>query len=126
MIKVSEISFLFVNMTYRNQPNARFVAEFVHLSLILAEEKAVLALHRHKLGPAVLLRAELHHCELVRPHGTSANIPHLAALDEVVKSLHGLFDWRVGIKSMDLEHIDVGCIQTLERLLNGVEDCRSR
>ena len=82
----------------------------------------MLILHTHEFGPPVLLRDELHHGELVRPHGAGSDVPHLAQLDEIVQRLHGLFDRGRPIEAMNLEEIDVIGVQSLQTRVDGVED----
>ena len=106
----------------RNQANTSVVAESVHLTLLLAVEQVVVILHADELGPAVLLGAELHAGKLRGPHAACTNVAHLAGLDQVMQSLHGLFDRSVGVEAMDLQKIDVWRVQATERSLDGVED----
>ena len=64
-------------------------------------------LHRHKLGPPILLGDILHLCKLERPHRTGADIPHLAALHEIVQRLHRLGHRHGRVEAMDLQQVDV-------------------
>ena len=81
-----------------------------------------MVLHRHELGPAVFLGRELHHGELVGPHGGCADVAHLAALDQVVERLHRFFDGDGGVKAVDLEEIEVVGLEALQRCVHGAED----
>lgn len=58
-------------------------------------------LHCNELCPAIPLGAELHHGELVRPHGARTNVSDLAAPDEIIQRLHRLLHRGVGVEAMD-------------------------
>jgi len=73
-----------------------------------------MALHGDKLGPAVLLGAELHLRELIGPHARGANVANLAGGHEVMQRAHGLGDGRVRVETVDPEKVDVGCAEALE------------
>ena len=129
---------------YRDDGYACFVAEPVHLTLLLAVQQVVPVLltlarenpterlgtgtylHRDKLRPPVLLRAELHHGKLVCPHGRSTNVSNLTRRNEVVESAHGLLDGRVLVEAVDPEEIDVVRFQALERVIYRGKKCLPR
>jgi hypothetical protein len=64
--------------------------------------------------------------ELCGPHGGGTDVEDLPGLDEVVEGFHSFFDWCVGIVSMNLEEVDVGGTQALERSFDRFEDCGAR
>ena len=108
--------------TYRNQPHARHVAKPIHLPLLLAIQQIIMILHADKLGPPALLGHKLHLRKLHRPHATCANVPHLAALDQVMQRLHCLFDRHRVVEAVDLQEIDVRRVETRKRGVDGGED----
>jgi len=67
-------------------------------------------LHTDELRPTVLLGDELESGELSAPHTGGADIAHFTAFDQVVESGHGFFRGSVGVESVDLEEVDVGCV----------------
>lgn len=79
-------------------------------------------MHADELGPASPLRRELHRRELVSPHAAGTNVAYFPAFDQVMQSLHGLFDRGGLVEAVDLEEVDVGCIQPSQRRLDGVEN----
>lgn len=79
-------------------------------------------MHADELGPASPLRRELHRRELVSPHAAGTNVAYFPAFDQVMQSLHGLFDKGGLVEAVDLEEVDVGCIQPSQRRLDGVEN----
>ena len=85
-----------------------------------------MVLHADELGPPILLRDKLHPRKLRCPHGARANVPHLAAPDQVMQRLHRLLDRRRRVEAVDLQEIDVVHLQALERSVDGVEDGRAR
>lgn len=82
-------------------------------------------LHRYELGPTLSLRRMLKDRELMCPHGASAYVAYHTGLDHVVQCLHRLFGRDCRVESVDLEDVDVGCIQAFKRGLDGVENSRS-
>jgi len=68
----------------------------------------------------------LQHRELVRVHGRCANVVHLAAPDQVMQRLHRLFKRGVRVETVDLQQIEVGCVQASEGGIDSFEDGRSR
>jgi len=112
-------------LQYRDEAYARFAAEFDHLPLFFPIQKVVVVLHRDKLRPAVLLRRELHRGELIGPHRRSAQVPNFAALDQVMKCFHGLFNRYTGVESVDLEEVDIVSLKASQRSINSGEDSLS-
>lgn len=80
-------------------------------------------LHAHKLRESMLLGHVLHPRELRRPHTTCSDIAYFAALDEVVERFHRFFDGNVGVETVDLEEVDVRCVETGEGCVDCGEDC---
>lgn len=85
-----------------------------------------MVLHGDELGPAVLLGHKLQHSKLVGPHRARANVPHLAALNQVVECFHDLFRRGVTVVAVNLEQINIVSPETLQRRLDLVENCRTR
>lgn len=98
--------------TYRNQSNTRIITEPIHLPLLLAIQQAILVLHANELRPSSVLSNELHARELCSPHAACADISHLTAANQVVESFHCLFDWCIGVETVDLKEVDVVNIET--------------
>lgn len=71
--------------------------------------------------PALPLRNVLHHLELPARHAARTNVPHFAALDDVVQRLHDLLHGRIPIQPVDLEHINISP-QALDGSVDGVQD----
>ena len=67
-------------IAYRDQTNACFVTEAIHLTLFLTVEQVIMVLHADEFGPAVAFGAELEHGELVGAHAAGSDIADLAAL----------------------------------------------
>lgn len=88
--------------THRDQSDSSLIAELVHLTLFLSVEQTVLILHRYELGPTILLGAELHHGELISPHGARSDITNLTHLNEIVQSFHCFFNGRLMVETMNL------------------------
>jgi hypothetical protein len=82
--------------------------KFIHLPLLLPIQQIINILHAYKLRPPILLGAELHHSELIRPHAACAYIMYFSALDEVVECFHRLFDGYGLVESVDLQEVNVG------------------
>lgn len=83
-------------------------------------------LHGNKLRPPILLCTILHHSELICPHGTSSDIPDLAASDQVIKSLHRLFNRSVGVKAMNPEYINIVSLEPFQRRVHGLKEGTAR
>lgn len=79
-------------------------------------------MHRNELGPPILLRTELHHRKLIRPHRRGPEVPDLARSNKIMERSHRLFDWGVRIKPMNPEDINVIRFQALERVIYCSED----
>lgn len=79
-------------------------------------------LHADKLSPPTLLGHKLHLRKLHRPHATRANVPHLAALNQIVQRLHCLLNRHGLVEAVDLQKIDVRRIETRKRGVDGGED----
>ena len=109
----------------RDQPDARVVAEPVHLALLLAVQQVVVVLHADKRRPPATLRHELHPRKLRRPHAAGPNVPHLAALDQVVERLHRLLDGRAAVEAVDLQQVDVRGVEAAQGGVDLVEDGRT-
>lgn len=123
-----------------DQADAGGVAKCVHFALFFTVEEVVVVLgdvstsldlfrgkkdthlHAHKLRPAVLLGARLHHGELPRPHAARADIVHFPHLDQIMQRLHRFLDRRVRIEAVDLQQIHILGIQTRQRLIHSRED----
>jgi hypothetical protein len=64
--------------------------------------------------------------ELPGVHRAGADIPNLATLNEIVKTLHRFLGSRVvEISPMDLEEVDVRSVEPLQRRLDLVKDGRT-
>ena len=113
-------------LSYRYQTNTRLIAEAIHLPLFFSVEKIVVVLHADELGPASPLSRELHRRKLVGPHAARSDVSYLPTLHQVVQCLHSLLDGCGLVEAVDLEEIDVGCVQTSQRGIDGVEDALSR
>lgn len=92
--------------------------DFTHVPV----QQIVKILHRHKLRPAIALRRKLHSRKLVRPHAAGTNVPNLPTLNKIMESLHRFLDRHSLVKAMDLEKIDVICIEAFERRIDRGED----
>lgn len=55
----------------------------------------------------------------------STDIPHLAALNHIVQSLHDLLARRLAVQTVDLQHVDVRA-ETLDAGVDRVEDMLAR
>lgn len=108
--------------TYRYQTDTGLVAELVHLPLFLPVQQAVMVLHADELGPPSPLGGGLHRRELIGPHAARADIPHFPTLDQIVQGFHRLLHGHGFIVPVDLEEIDVGCVETAKGGFDGVED----
>lgn len=64
----------------------------------------------------------LHRMELPRSTTAHSDISHQARLDNIVKSLHGLLDRGVRVKSVALQDVDVVQAETLKRFLHSSKD----
>jgi len=106
----------------RNQANTGKVTKLVHFPLLLTVQQTVMVLHAHKLCPPILLGRSLVQSELPCPHGGSTNVAHLSRLDNVVERLHGLFERRGLVTTVDLQEINVICLQALQTCVDGVEN----
>ena len=115
-----------MSWTYREQTNASFVTELVHLPFLFSVEQVVVVLHANELRPPVPLGAVLHLCELIGPHRTRPDVSHLAASDEIVQGLHCFLDRRFLVEAVYLQQVDIVGLEALERSVHGVEDRCSR
>jgi hypothetical protein len=64
----------------------------------------------------------LHQLELPCPTTAHAHIPDPALLYHVMQSLHGFFNRRFRVKSMELQDIDIFELKPLERVLYRSKD----
>lgn len=71
--------------------------------------------------PAVAFGDVLEGLEFPGGHGTSTNVPDLAAVDDIVERLHNLLPRSVAVQPVDLQHVDIGT-QTLDTGVDGVEN----
>jgi hypothetical protein len=101
--------------------NTGFMAVFVHLSFLLAVKKRIAILRADELCLAVFLRAMLHHCNLVGPHTTSSYVPDLSHHDKIMQTLHSLFDRDCEIKAVNLQDVQVICLKSGKRCIDGIE-----
>ena len=92
---------------------------------LFAVEQRVFILHADERGPPVLACDLVEMRKLPATHRARANVAHFTALDKVVQGFHRLFGRHIGVKSVDLEEIEVGCLQTRKRGVDGVEDGRA-
>ena len=90
-----------------DEPDARVLAVWDHLALLLAVEQVVVVLHGDKLGPAVALGDVLQRLELPRRHRRRPDVPHPPFFYDVVQRPHDLLARRRPVQSMDLQHVDV-------------------
>lgn len=79
-------------------------------------------LHANELGPALALRDVIEHGKLPGPHAARSDVPHLAALHQVVESLHRLFGGSLRIEAVDLKEVDVGRPEARKGRVHGIED----
>ena len=70
----------------------------------------------------MFLGAKLHLCELIGPHRTCTDVSDFAGPDKVVEGFHGFFDGNILVKTVDLEEVDIGGIETFERRFDVGED----
>lgn len=89
-----------------------------------AASAGITHLHAYELRPTILLGAKLQLRKLIRPHARSTDITDLAALHEVMESLHSLLDRHSVVEAVDLEQVEVRRVEALQRGLDLVEDGR--
>lgn len=90
-----------------DHPNALVFTQGQHLALFFPVKQVVLRLHRDKSGPTVTLSGMLHFCKAPGFHRRCADITRFSCFNDVMQSLHGLFNRRGVVKAMNLKEIHI-------------------
>jgi hypothetical protein len=64
----------------------------------------------------------LHGMELPSKATAHADVSNISSLDDVVKCLHGFFDWRFRVKSMALKNIYVVELESFQGVFDGFKN----
>ncbi len=70
----------------------------------------------------MFLRYELHSRELRRPHAGCPYVADFSRFHQVMQCFHGFFDGDSGVETVDLEEVNVGCVEAGEGGFDGGED----
>src|SRR6202040_3610130 len=97
-----------------------------HLALLFAVEQVDEVLHADEACPAMLLGNAERPGELPRMHRRGTDVARLASLDDVVRRLERLLDWRIIIPAVDLVEVDIIHTQPSEAGVDLGEDCLAR
>ena len=112
--------------TPRHDGHLAVAAERKDLPLLLAVDQVVLRLKRDELRPAVPLGNLLHPLQLPREDGGRADVAHLAALHDIVESLHDLLHRRVRVEAVDLVEVHVVHVESLQGMVDFRHDILAR
>ncbi len=85
---------------------ARLIEQY-RPTLFFPVKQVVLRLHRDKSGPTVTLSGMLHFCKAPGFHRRCADITRFSCFNDVMQSLHGLFNRRGVVKAMNLKEIHI-------------------
>ncbi|SWA23281.1 lactonase Drp35 [Klebsiella pneumoniae] len=96
-----------IHRTPGDHPNALVFTQGQHLTLFFPVKQVVLRLHRDKSGPTVTLSGMLHFCKAPGFHRRCADITRFSCFNDVMQSLHGLFNRRGVVKAMNLKEIHI-------------------
>ena len=83
-------------------------------------------LHADELGPSVLLGNILRLRKLPGPHRRSTDVTSLARLHHIMECFHGFFNWRGGVKAMNLIQVDVVHAQAAQAVVDLGHYCFAR
>lgn len=82
--------------------NRHEINKIGNIALFFPVKQVVLRLHRDKSGPTVTLSGMLHFCKAPGFHRRCADITRFSCFNDVMQSLHGLFNRRGVVKAMNL------------------------
>ncbi len=110
----------------RDQAHAFLAAQRNHFPLLFAIQQAVVVLHADEARQAQLVGTVQQLGELIGRHGRSADVAHLAGLDEIGQCLERLLERRFAIETVDLVQIYVVQAEPTETGIDRLEDVLAR